>query len=251
MTTIGIIGAGEVGSQIARAALRAGYGVVIANSRGPETLQTLIAELGPEARAATAAEAARTGDFVVIAVPLRMENDMPVSELAGKIVLDTNNYMPWRDGQYPVIDRGEKTEHELRQEQLPRSKVAKAFTHIQAPRLFVSSRPAGAPDRHALSVSSNFPEAVALVTKLYDQLGFNTVDNSPLSESWRSGPGAAGMARACPPDPTRTDREPCQSTAPDTKVMLPAAEGFPGNEPILGKPQLSQNPCCGKTIPVR
>jgi hypothetical protein len=109
--------------------------------------------------------------------------------LEGKIVLDTNNYMPIRDGRYPVIDSREKTEHELRQEQLPTSKVAKAFTHIQAPRLLISGRPAGAPDRQALSVSSDFPEAVALVTRLYDQFGFDTVDNSPLSESWRSGPG--------------------------------------------------------------
>lgn len=81
------------------------------------------------------------------------------------------------------------TIHELRQIQLPTSKVAKAFTHIQAPRLLISSRPAGDPDRHALSVSSNFPEATELVTRLYDQFGFDTVDNSPLSESWRSGPG--------------------------------------------------------------
>lgn len=189
MTTIGVIGAGEVGSQIARAALAAGYEVVIANSRGPETLSGLIAELGPGARAATAAGAAEAGDFVVVAVPLKMTNDMPAEELAGKIVLDTNNYMPWRDGHYPVVDSGEKTEHELRQEQLPASKVAKAFTHIQAPRLFVSASPPGTPNRHALSVSSNYPEAVALVTRLYDQFGFDTVDNSPLRESWRSGPG--------------------------------------------------------------
>lgn len=67
--------------------------------------------------------------------------------------------------------------------------MAKAFTHIQAPRLFISSRPAGASGRHALSVSSDFPEPVEHVTRLYDQLGFDTVDNSPLSESWRSGPG--------------------------------------------------------------
>ena len=79
--------------------------------------------------------------------------------------------------------------HELRQEQLPTSKVAKAFTHIQAPRLFISAKPSGAPDRHALSVSSNYPEAVELVKRLYDQFGFATVDNSPLTESWRSGPG--------------------------------------------------------------
>ncbi|WP_228409525.1 SDR family NAD(P)-dependent oxidoreductase [Radiobacillus deserti] len=194
MKVIGIIGAGEVGSQIARAAIANGYEVVIANSRGPETLKDLIDELGPSARAATAAGAAEAGDFVVVAVPLKLVNDMPVEQLAGKIVLDTNNYMPWRDGHFPVVDSGEKTVHELRQEQLPNSKVAKAFTHIQASRLFVSSRPAGAPDRHALSVSSNFPEAVELVTRLYDQFGFDTVDNSPLSESWRSGPGQPAWA---------------------------------------------------------
>lgn len=159
MKTIGIIGAGEVGSQIARAAVRSGYTVVIANSRGPETLAALIAELGPSARAAAASVAARAGDFVVIAVPLKQVNDMPVAALAGKIVLDTNNYMAWRDGCFPEVEAGRKTVHELRQEQLPTSKIAKAFTHIQAPRLFILAKPSGAPDRHALSVSSNYPEA--------------------------------------------------------------------------------------------
>ena len=195
MTTIGIIGAGEVGSQLARAAVAAGYAVVIANSRGPHTLTDLVAELGPSARAAYAAEAAAAGDFAIVAVPLKVVNDMPVEELAGKIVLDTNNYMVWRDGNIPVLDSGEKTVHELRQEQLPTSKVAKAFTHIQAPRLLTSARPAGAPDRLALSVSSDHPEAVELVTRLYDRFGFDTVDNSPLSESWRTGPGQPAWLR--------------------------------------------------------
>lgn len=189
MTTIGIIGAGEVGSQIARAAIANGYDIVIANSRGPETLRDLIAELGPSARAATAAGAAAAGDFAVVAVPLKVVNNMPAAELAGKIVLDTNNYMVWRDGNIPVVDSGAKTIHELRQEHLPESKVAKAFTHIQAPRITTAGRPAGTPDRIALSVSSDYPEAVELVTRLYDRFGFDTVDNSPLRESWRSGPG--------------------------------------------------------------
>ncbi len=189
MTTIGIIGAGEIGSEVARAVIAHGYKVVIANSRGPETLKGLIDELGPSARAETAAEAAAAGDFVVIAVPLKLVNNMPVDALAGKIVLDTNNYMIWRDGNYPAIDSGEKTVYELRQEQLPTSKVVQAFTHIQAPRITTASRPAGAPDRIAVPISSNFPEAIALVARLFDQLGFDTVDNSPLSEAWRSAPG--------------------------------------------------------------
>ncbi|WP_315837427.1 NADPH-dependent F420 reductase [Bradyrhizobium prioriisuperbiae] len=189
MTIIGIIGAGEVGRHIARAAIANGHQVVLANSRGPETLGSLIEELGPSARAATAAGAAAAGEFVVIAVPLKMVNDMPVNELAGKVVIDTNNYMAVRDGHYPIIDSGEKTEHELRQEQLPTSKVVKAFTHIQAPRIITWGRPAGSADRLALSASSDFPEAVELVTRLYDRFGFDTVDNSPLSESWRTRPG--------------------------------------------------------------
>jgi predicted dinucleotide-binding enzyme len=189
VTTIGIIGAGEVGSHLARAAVLTGYQVVIANSRSPETLAPLIDVLGPTARAGTATDAAEAGDFVIIAAPLKFDNDMPTALLAGKIVLDTNNYMPWRDGRFPMIDNGEKTEHELRQEQLPTSRVAKAFTHIQALRMFALARPSGTPGRHALSVSSDHTDAVALVTRLYDRFGFDTVDNSPLTESWRSGPG--------------------------------------------------------------
>lgn len=189
MNTIGIIGAGEIGSQVARAAIANGYQVIIANSRGPETLSALVAELGPFARADTAAGAALAGDFVVVAVPLRPVNDMPVNELAGKIVLDTNNYMIWRDGHFPIIDSGEKTVYELRQAHLPASKVVQAFSHIQAPRITTAGKPAGAFCRLALPTSSDFPEAVELVTRLYDQFGFDVVDNSPLSAAWRSAPG--------------------------------------------------------------
>lgn len=189
MTTIGIIGAGEVGSHIARAALRSGYRVLLANSRGPETLAELVRHLWPGASAATAAAAAGAGDFVVVAVPLKMTNDMPTEALAGKVVIDTNNYMAWRDGHIPIIDSYEKTEHEIRQVQLPASKIVKAFTHIQAPRILTWGKPADAPDRLALAASSDFPEAIEIVKRLYDQFGFDTVDISPLSESWRITPG--------------------------------------------------------------
>ncbi|WP_306815082.1 hypothetical protein [Microbacterium jiangjiandongii] len=110
--------------------------------------------------------------------------------------------MVWRDGNYPEVDSGRKTVHELRQEQLPRSMVVKAFSHIQfharfeirvpsdaLPAIVRLARPAGAPDRKALVVSSDYPDAVDLVTRFYDDLGFDAVDNSPLSASWRSAPG--------------------------------------------------------------
>lgn len=185
MTTLGIIGAGHIGSQVARAAVAAGYDVVIANSRGPETLADLVAELGPAARAATAAEAGEAGDVVVVTVPLHAVDQIPVEPLAGKIVLDTNNYYFERDGHIEALDRGETTTSQLLQEHLPTSKVVKAFNHIRSADITTDTAPAGAPDRRALATSSDFPEAVEFVTRLYDELGFDTVDVSPLSESWR------------------------------------------------------------------
>lgn len=202
MTTIGILGAGQAGSTLARAAIAAGYDVVIANSRGPETLEGLVQELGPRARAASTGDAAAAADFAVLAFPYSPDSMLPVEELAGKVVIDNNNYMAWRDGNYPEVDSGRKTIHELRQEQLPASKVVKAFTHIQfheraeirvpsdaLPAVLRLARPAGAPNRKALVISSDYPDAVKLVSRFYDDLGFDAVDNSPLSESWRSAPG--------------------------------------------------------------
>ena len=200
--TLGILGAGQAGSTLARAAIAAGYDVVIANSRAPQTLADLVRELGPRARAAWAADAAAAADFAFLAFPYRPEHTLPADELAGKVVIDNNNYMPQRDGIFPAVVSGQRTVHELRQDQLPGAKLAKAFSHIQfhgrvpvrapgdeLPALVRLARPAGAPDRTALVVSSDHPEAVALVTRFYDALGFDTVDNSPLRESWRSAPG--------------------------------------------------------------
>jgi len=185
MTTYGIIGAGNIGSQVARALVALGHDVVIANSRGPETLEGLVAELGPRARAATAHDAAEAAEVAVVTVPLHALREVPVEPLAGKIVLDTNNYYFERDGRIDVLDRGEATTSGLLQEHLPTSRVVKAFNHITAPDITTTGAPAGTPDRRALATSSNFPEAVEHVTALYDALGFDTVDVSPLSQSWR------------------------------------------------------------------
>lgn len=162
-----------------------GYDVVISNSRGPETLQDLVSELGPKARAATAAEAAAAGDFSVVTVPLKNYKDVPAEPLAGKIVIDTNNYYWERDGRIPALDNGEATTSGLLQEHLPQSKVAKGFNHIMAKDITTDGTPAGTEDRRALATSSNYPEAADLVTRLYDEFGFDTVDVGPLSESWR------------------------------------------------------------------
>ncbi|MCR1786439.1 NAD(P)-binding domain-containing protein [Nocardioides carbamazepini] len=185
MTTLGIIGAGNIGSNVARAAVAAGYNVVIANSRGPETLGDLVAELGPRARAATAEEAGAAGDVVVVTVPLHAVDKVPVEPLAGKVVLDTNNYYFERDGHIEALDKGETTTSEILQRHLPTSKVVKAFNHIVATDIVADGSPAGSPGRRALATASDHDDAVEFVTRLYDEFGFDTVNIGPLSESWR------------------------------------------------------------------
>jgi predicted dinucleotide-binding enzyme len=185
MTTIGIIGAGFIGSQIARAAIARGYDVVLSNSRGPESLAELIDELGPRASAATSAEAGAAGDFVVVTVPLKALSEVPVAPLADKIVIDTNNYYFERDGHIAVLDAGEATTSGLLQQHLPTSRVAKGFNHITAEDITTTGTPTGADNRRALATSSDFDDAAQLVTDLYDEFGFDTVNVGPLSESWR------------------------------------------------------------------
>jgi 8-hydroxy-5-deazaflavin:NADPH oxidoreductase len=185
MTTIGLIGAGQIGSQIARLAVVRGYRVVISNSRGPETLATLVAELGSNARAATAMDAAKAGEIVVVTLPLKNYRKVPVEPLAGKIVIDTNNYYPERDGHIPELDDESTTTSELLQAHLPTSKVVKAFNHIYAAQLTTDGRPAGSKNRRALVIAGDDLDAKAAVKDLLDQFGFDTVDAGPLKEGWR------------------------------------------------------------------
>jgi predicted dinucleotide-binding enzyme len=148
-------------------------------------LAGLVKELGPRARAVTAKEAAELGDIVVVTVPLKAYKSVPVEPLIGKLVLDTNNYYPQRDGQIPELDREELTTSELLQRHLPQSKVVKAFNHILAAHMTEHVQPAGTPNRRALVIAGDDAEAKATVTKLQDQFGFDTVDVGPLKDSWR------------------------------------------------------------------
>src|SRR4051812_3822758 len=199
--TIGLIGAGHIGSQVARLAVSRGYPVVISNSRGPDTLAALVAELGPRARAAAPADAGAAGDVVVVTIPLKNYRDVPVEPLAGKVVIDTNNYYPERDGHIRELDDESTTSSELLQAHLPASKVVKAFNHIYARQITTDGRPAGSPERRGMVISGNDPDAKATVTKLLDEFGFDTVDVGPLTESWRIQPGTPGYG------PRRTAEE--------------------------------------------
>jgi predicted dinucleotide-binding enzyme len=185
MATIGLIGAGSIGSQVARLAVAHGYDVVLSNSRGPETLAELVTELGPHARADTVLEAAKAGDIVVVTIPLKHYRTVPVEPLAGKVVIDTNNYYPQRDGQIPELDNESTTTAELLQAHLPTSKVVKAFNHIYASQLTTDGRPAGTAARRALVIAGDDAGAKETVTRLLDEFGFDVVDAGPLKEGWR------------------------------------------------------------------
>ncbi|GAA3668831.1 NADPH-dependent F420 reductase [Microbacterium marinilacus] len=185
MTRVGIIGAGNIGSTLARGLVERGFDVVVSNSRGPETLSELVSDLGERAAAGTAEEAAAAGEWVVVTVPLSAIDDIPVEPLRGKVVLDTNNYYWERDGHVAELDQKQTTTSEMLQRRLPGSRVVKAFNHIMSTQILTDGTPAGSADRRALATSSDFPEAIDLVTEVYDSFGFDTVAITPLADSWR------------------------------------------------------------------
>jgi predicted dinucleotide-binding enzyme len=192
MTTIGFIGAGNIGQAVARLAVDHGYDVVMSNSRGPQTLTDVVAALGPHADADTSEGTAERGDLVVVTIPLKAYREVPVEPLAGKVVIDTNNYYPSRDGHIAELDEKAATSSGLLQAHLPASHVVKAFNHILSTHLGEHAQPAGTPDRRALAIAGDDAEAKATVARLIDELGFDVVDVGPLAESWRIEPDTPG-----------------------------------------------------------
>jgi predicted dinucleotide-binding enzyme len=185
MTTIGLIGSGNIGSTVARLAVNAGYDVVVSNSRGPETLADLVHTLGPRARAATAADAAEAADIAVVTVPLKNYRQVPVEPLRGKVVIDTNNYYPDRDGHIEPLDDESTTTSELLQAHLPDSHVVKAFNNIYVDHLATLNRPAGDAERSALAIAGDDAGAKNTVAQFLDAIGYDTHDIGALSEGWR------------------------------------------------------------------
>ncbi|GJG89288.1 hypothetical protein tb265_44690 [Gemmatimonadetes bacterium T265] len=203
---IGIIGAGNIGGALVRRFRAVGHDVVVANSRGPDTLAALAAETG--ATAVTIEEAARDKDVVVVTIPEKNIPTLPrelfASADARTVVVDTGNYYPrQRDGRIDAIEAG-TPESRWVADQLGRP-VVKAFNNIYARHLLERGRPAGTPGRIALPVAGDDPAAKAVVVRLLDEIGFDGVDAGGLDESWRQQPmtpvygtdlDAEGVARA-------------------------------------------------------
>jgi 8-hydroxy-5-deazaflavin:NADPH oxidoreductase len=189
MTTVGFIGSGHIGSTVARLSVAAGYHVIMSNSRGPETLRELAAELGSLAVAGPAEQAADGGDLVVVTIPFHAYQSVPAAPLAAKPVIDTCNYYPQRDGQLAELDSGSVTSSELIQRHLSAARVVKAFNNIFYQHLLSLSRPSGAADRSFLPIAGDDAGTRAEVTAFLDAIGYGAVDVGALAESWRQEPG--------------------------------------------------------------
>jgi hypothetical protein len=189
---IGIIGAGHIGSTTARLFIDAGHNVAISNSRGPETLRDLVAELGPNARAATPSEAARFGEIVLLAIPLKDYTTLPADDLRGKIVIDAMNYYPNRDGNIAVLDSGKSTSSQMVAEHLPGARLVKAFNTIWFEHLKTKGNKSAPIDqRRAIFISGDDAEAKAAVSHLIEEIGFGPYDMGSIAESHRQQPDSA------------------------------------------------------------
>jgi len=193
---IGVIGAGSMGGILARHLAKRGHLVSIANSRGPESLTALAAEIG--ATPVSVVDATNAGEIVIISIPMKAVADLPRGLFANVpsrvVVIDTGNYYPeFRDGRIDAIDRGMLDSQWVAQ-QLGRP-VIKAFNNILAKSLLEKGVPRGTTGRIALSVVGDSLDAKATVLRLVDDLGFDPVDGGDLDASWRQQPGTPAYCR--------------------------------------------------------
>jgi predicted dinucleotide-binding enzyme len=185
---IGIVGSGNIGATAARLFAEAGHAVAISNSRGPVTLQGLVADIGPRARASTVEEAADFGEVVLVAIPFCAYETLPADRLAGKLVVDAMNYYPSRDGEIDLDGLGSS---ELLARHLPNARVVKAFNTMYYETLGAGGRPDAPPaERLVLFVASDDAEAKAVVSELIEEMGFTPVDVGTLEDGRKQQPGS-------------------------------------------------------------
>lgn len=180
---IGIIGAGHIGGNAAKLFAQAGHEIAIANSRGPETLTDLVAEIGSGAQAVTVEEAAKFGDVVFVSIPLKNYRDLPSDAFTGKIVIDSNNYYPERDGNIAELDSDDTTSSELLANHLKGARVVKGFNTIWFEHLKTQgNKDLPVEQRRAIFIAGDDAEAKKTVAKLIEDIGFAAVDTGKLED---------------------------------------------------------------------
>lgn len=190
---IGIIGAGNIGSNAAKLFVDAGHEVAISNSRGPRTLDDLVAALGDNATAVPVAEAIDFGDIVFVSIPLGKYTKLPTNGWEGKIVIDSNNYYPDRDGSIPELDKGETTSSELLEAHLPGARIVKGFNTIWFEHLKTQGdTKLPLEKRRAIFIAGDDSQAKEIVSRLIEEIGFAAVDTGFLHDGGKTQqPGTA------------------------------------------------------------
>jgi len=180
---IGIIGTGNIGGTAAKLFVEAGHDVAISNSRGPETLRDLVSQLGPKARAVDVKDAIQFGDIVFISIPFGKYKQLPTSGFEGKVVVDSNNYYPDRDGHFAELDQDKTTSSELLAQHLGNARVVKAFNTIWFEHLKTQgNKKLPVEERRAIFLSGDDPAAKKTVATLIEEIGFAAVDAGSLQE---------------------------------------------------------------------
>jgi len=180
---IGIIGAGNIGANAAKLFIKAGHEIAIANSRGAETLADLVAELGENARAVSIEEAAKFGEIVFISIPFDKYKTLPANVFDGKVVVDSNNYYPDRDGSFVELDENKTTSSEMLAEHLRGARIIKGFNTIWFEHLKTQGD-VNLPveERRAIFIAGDDAEAKKTVARLIEEIGFAAVDTGDLRD---------------------------------------------------------------------